>query len=249
MGVLAAIITTIVGILHTNPIVFNAGLFSGIPLSLLGIVPAIDKSHKAKTLPTEDALGKFVAAPDYNEKLGFIHEVSEEVEHVLEIIPKDFGALVIFIDDLDRCSPNSIAKVMEGVNLFLAGEFKNCIFISWNGCRNGRLIGSPQRANFQASCLFNQYANRMAIYGQIHTASKIIIPPVIQEDSLKYAEALVSYPETIVGTPVRHFVAPGQPNVGISWQKLMERLGWWTGPGQKKRRRRIYNILHAIRML
>jgi len=46
---------------------------------------------------------------------------------VFEII--DELPLVIFIDDLDRCSPSKIASVMEAINLFLAGELPKCMFV------------------------------------------------------------------------------------------------------------------------
>jgi len=36
---------------------------------------------------------------------------------------------VIFIDDLDRCSPQKVAQVVEAVNLFLAGDFPNTMFL------------------------------------------------------------------------------------------------------------------------
>ncbi len=77
----------------------------------------------------EVSLGKFVKVPDYSEKLGFIHYVVKDLELVFETIPKDYQKLVIFKDDLDRCSPTKVAQVIEGVNLFLAREFPGCIFI------------------------------------------------------------------------------------------------------------------------
>ncbi len=39
------------------------------------------------------------------------------------------GALVVFVDDLDRCSSGAVAQVIEAINLFLAGEFPNCVFV------------------------------------------------------------------------------------------------------------------------
>ncbi len=37
--------------------------------------------------------------------------------------------VVVFIDDLDRCSPRKVADVIEGVNMFLAGDFMPCVFV------------------------------------------------------------------------------------------------------------------------
>ena len=36
---------------------------------------------------------------------------------------------MIFIDDLDRCSPSKVSAVIEAINLFLAGEFEHCMFV------------------------------------------------------------------------------------------------------------------------
>src|SRR6185503_2162333 len=37
--------------------------------------------------------------------------------------------IVVFVDDLDRCSPAKVAQVIEAVNLFLGGDFPNCMFV------------------------------------------------------------------------------------------------------------------------
>ena len=36
---------------------------------------------------------------------------------------------MIFIDDLDRCTPSKIAKVVEGVSMFLASDLYRCLFV------------------------------------------------------------------------------------------------------------------------
>ena len=71
----------------------------------------------------------FVKVPDYSEKVGFIHNVARDLELVFETLSPKYLPMVIFIDDLDRCSPTKVAQVIEGVNLFLAGEFPGCIFV------------------------------------------------------------------------------------------------------------------------
>ena len=65
--------------------------------------------------------------PDYATKAGFIHQTTADLKCVFDLL--DDQPLVIFIDDLDRCSPAKIAEVFEGVNLFLSGEFPKCIFV------------------------------------------------------------------------------------------------------------------------
>jgi hypothetical protein len=48
------------------------------------------------------------------------------MRRVLELVATEDRPLVVFVDDLDRCSPVVVA---EAVNLFLAGEFENCVFV------------------------------------------------------------------------------------------------------------------------
>jgi phospholipase C len=79
--------------------------------------------------PAKETIGKLVAAPDYKANLGFVHEVTEDLKRVFETIPRRYLPMVIFIDDLDRCSPGKVAAVVEAINLFLAGEFPDCMFV------------------------------------------------------------------------------------------------------------------------
>jgi KAP-like P-loop domain-containing protein len=67
--------------------------------------------------------------PNYASRLGFLEFVQSDVTNVLDLIATDERPLVVFVDDLDRCSSGTISGVIEAINLFLAGEYKNCIFI------------------------------------------------------------------------------------------------------------------------
>jgi len=105
----------------------------GIILSILGgAITSFKNYQDVKNETAELVAGEFLDMPDYSGNLGFIHHVEEDLRRVFETIPNDNRShtpLVIFIDDLDRCSPEKIADIFEGINLFLAGEFQNCIFI------------------------------------------------------------------------------------------------------------------------
>jgi hypothetical protein len=70
-----------------------------------------------------------ITDPGYATKLGFLHLVQEDMKRVLQLVATERRPLVIFVDDLDRCSPGTVAQVIEAINLFLAGEFPNCIFV------------------------------------------------------------------------------------------------------------------------
>jgi KAP family P-loop domain len=74
-------------------------------------------------------VGEYLTMPPYDKEFGFVHSVDADLRRVLGSVPTTYWPIVIFIDDLDRCSPNKVAQVMEAVNLFLAGEFARCIFV------------------------------------------------------------------------------------------------------------------------
>jgi KAP family P-loop domain len=70
-----------------------------------------------------------VVDPDYQSRTGFLHLVNTDMRRVLDIFATPSRPLVVFVDDLDRCSPGAVVQVIEAINLFLAGEFRNCIFV------------------------------------------------------------------------------------------------------------------------
>lgn len=85
------------------------------------------KSLEGKSL--EGLYSKFVRQPRYDEKLGFLHEVEIDMRRVFDKLVDDNKPAVIFVDDLDRCAPGTVAKVIEAINLFLSGSYPNTYFV------------------------------------------------------------------------------------------------------------------------
>lgn len=79
--------------------------------------------------PASISLNEYLTVPDYNAELGFIHHVESDLRRVFASIPQQHRPLVVFIDDLDRCSPAKVAEVVEAINLFIAGDFPDCMFV------------------------------------------------------------------------------------------------------------------------
>jgi hypothetical protein len=87
----------------------------------------------AKNFTSETAGGVYkeiVESPDYISRAGFFHLVRSDVQRVLDLVATDDRPVVVFVDDLDRCSPGTVVQVIEAINLFLAGEYKNAIFVA-----------------------------------------------------------------------------------------------------------------------
>lgn len=86
-----------------------------------------DAKEKENNKPAVINMRNYLSIPNYYNELGFVHAVEADVRRILACIPEN-RPLVIFIDDLDRCSPTKVTQVVEGVNLFLAGDF-NALFV------------------------------------------------------------------------------------------------------------------------
>ncbi len=74
-------------------------------------------------------VNEVATTPGYRSRTGFLHLVQTDMRQVLDLVATGERPLVVFVDDLDRCSPGTVAQVIEAINLFLAGEFPNCVFV------------------------------------------------------------------------------------------------------------------------
>ena len=73
---------------------------------------------------------QLVRDPGYEGRLGFLHLVEEDMNRILELAhAMPSRPLVVFVDDLDRCSYGTVAQVIEALNVFLAGDFNSCMFV------------------------------------------------------------------------------------------------------------------------
>jgi hypothetical protein len=75
------------------------------------------------------AFDELVRSPDYTSDAGYLYLVQADLREVLGLVAEPDRPIVIFIDDLDRCSPSTVVQVFEAINIFLAGEFPNAIFV------------------------------------------------------------------------------------------------------------------------
>jgi len=107
--------------------------FGGIALPAATLASAVVEFLRAnrdvKDEPASVSLSAVLDLPDYGKELGFVHQVEADLRRVFQSVPPEFFPIVVFIDDLDRCSPSKVAQVMEAVNLFLAGDFDHCVFV------------------------------------------------------------------------------------------------------------------------
>lgn len=98
-------------------------------LPLGAIFYLVKKHEKVSNERIDFDIEKFVKQPDYATKRGYFHEVEDDLRDVMNLLVAEAKPAVIFIDDLDRCSPNTVAEVVEAINLFISGDFPKCYFI------------------------------------------------------------------------------------------------------------------------
>jgi hypothetical protein len=100
-----------------------------------------------------ETMSDLVREPGYEGKMGYLHLVESDMREVLQLATEksvtkekpNGDPLVVFVDDLDRCAPNKVAEVVEAINLFLCGDYPNCIFVL--GMEPGMVAAALEVAN------------------------------------------------------------------------------------------------------
>jgi len=83
--------------------------------------------------PMSERVLSYVSLPNYRDQMGFQHRVKDDLGFILKYLksrrPK--CKVVVYIDDLDRCSESKIMEILQAINLILAGsEF--FVFVGMN---------------------------------------------------------------------------------------------------------------------
>jgi hypothetical protein len=128
LSALVAVVFALTSVVAGASAAFGAvgALASG---SMTAIVSWLMVSQRALNGKLEGRYLRYVRQPDYEGKLGYLHHVEEDVRAALRLLAQVGRPTVIFIDDLDRCGAAKISEVLEAINLFLSGDYPNCVFI------------------------------------------------------------------------------------------------------------------------
>jgi formylglycine-generating enzyme required for sulfatase activity/Cdc6-like AAA superfamily ATPase len=106
---------------------FIAQFAAGGATLLLGlwllVKPAITAAREVVSLDFETIIEK----SPYEEQISILHELRVEFEEIVEFWVGKYGRLVVFVDDLDRCTPDKIPEVLEAIKLF--ATTKRCIYV------------------------------------------------------------------------------------------------------------------------
>ena len=83
----------------------------------------------APLAPASSADDRLLHDPLYRARSGYLYLVQHDVKDLADELAQRGYMLVVFIDDLDRCPPDTVAEVFEAVNIFLAEEFAHAKFV------------------------------------------------------------------------------------------------------------------------
>jgi thymidylate kinase len=141
-AMLASLVREIYDEIDREDLFTKSGFFDKLKIWNLKIYEQANRTQQITDLAKILSLGlapdftKWQNTPKYEKKLPFFDAFKEYMRLILNffvIQEKDGeyndskGVLVIFIDDMDRCTPESIAKILESINLFF--DQQGCIFI------------------------------------------------------------------------------------------------------------------------
>src|SRR6185503_3397896 len=104
----------------------KTGLGAGISALLalwLVIKPMIEAAREKVSLD----LGEILEDVPYENKVSALQKLETHFQHLIRTWVGPNGRVIVFIDDLDRCSPDRIAETLEALKLFVTTE--GCVYI------------------------------------------------------------------------------------------------------------------------
>ncbi len=110
------------GLTTVIPLGVSSGLLAGAVAFWKGKRTALDEH-------VDEHWRSYFREPDYEGKMGFLHLVEQDMATVKEELIDEDHPAVVFIDDLDRCSPTRVAEIIEALNLFVSTNLDRFVFI------------------------------------------------------------------------------------------------------------------------
>lgn len=117
-------------------------LYIGLPATIFGLWGLIKELNDIFTHPIISKFRNYIKLPSYGRHLGTVPILKRHLKILCELIipPKENepSRLIVFVDDLDRCEPESISRTLDAIRLVM--DIKNVVII----------IGIDHRIAFRA---------------------------------------------------------------------------------------------------
>ncbi|MDG2535563.1 P-loop NTPase fold protein [Sphingomonas sp. HITSZ_GF] len=193
---------------------FAGAIVVQILLSVYVVATYLRRSVKTRQEPANFSLADYLRVPDYDQAVGQLHQIHADLRKVLDVVPgkrdgKNHAPLVIFIDDLDRCSPNKVANVVEGVSMLLASEAYRCIFVI--GMDPQMIAAALETAHKDVREQLPRYERAVPLgwrFMDKFVQLPFTIPPTTQNQFGQYVEWLATAPVQDTAPPPEPGAAP-----------------------------------------
>lgn len=101
-----------------------AGILGGVTLIYASAKDVYTRFIK----PLDQKIAQYIRDPNYKDRIGFLGEFKDDFLSIVDVATSEGKwPLIIFIDDLDRCSPPKPVEIIEAINLLL--DAQNCVFV------------------------------------------------------------------------------------------------------------------------
>lgn len=153
------------------------GFASFLGLSGPSVTSYLKSRYKVLNEALKNEFQDVVDSPNYEKKMGLFHDVETDMERVFDLLVDAKEPAVIFIDDLDRCSPDKVVEVIEAMNLIINSAFSNkCYFIMG---MDAQMVAASLDEKYQS--LVGKFKEEENKYGSIgwYFLDKFIQMPII----------------------------------------------------------------------
>jgi KAP family P-loop domain len=115
----------LLGLLHTVANYFCRAAASVLPVELF-TRPVLTSALAPGLARNSDTS---LEDPYYSARFGYLYLAQHDVFRVLRDLESVDRQVIVFVDDLDRCSPSATAQVFEAINVFLTKTFPTTRFV------------------------------------------------------------------------------------------------------------------------
>lgn len=190
------------------------------------------------------------------------HLLEEAIGGVLKTITDkpETNRLVIFIDDLDRCEPDAVFRMLQSIKVYLS--LKNCVFV----------LGINQQAIIEALARhygakseeeFRRYAARASSYIEKICGNVYSLPPPAAVEDIFVNQWVKPLPEVLLGGALDSALKVGgvwvtclPPNprrlkmlansLARAWSRYADSEEWKTSDGNDVHRTRLIRALVCV---
>ena len=108
----------------SDSVIGGSGALLTYALAVLTMIkPAFEAARKTVKFDIKSVLKH----DSYEVQITELRQLQTRFEKLVDILVGDKGRLVVFVDDLDRCTPDKLPDILEAIKLF--ASTKNCVYV------------------------------------------------------------------------------------------------------------------------